>query len=416
MMTIWLHGVFEISAVIIAGAAGITLGNSILFPGSMSRSQSMLMGAKRGMKMMIGLTPFMIGAGFIEAFISRFGPDMNWGVNLLIIGVSLLIIVFYFVVYPFIVARKHNFDPKLEENPIYIQEKTIEWYRLRTFQDIFNDTFVFYRKGLALFGKVFIFIILLSSVTVYFAFAQSEFYDFKMEWYEKISMAFSFSQDFNPSVFVAHILLFSCNFVAVYHSLWVYKNKYHESEDFRYWVSFFKFFGKNILRALPVAGLMMAAISFLPWYFLILTVFLVPLLFNLALPGVMENKKFFPGIARGMNIAGKNWMSGVGIFCVFLLPALLAAFCPTLIVEIFKTQVLGWFIETQTQSPEFVYNVVDGSYYAMVLHFILPLFTLAFGFLYFGTVEKEEAFGMFKRLETFGEKSRVYETADEGDY
>ena len=89
MMTVWLHGVFEISAIIIAGAAGITLGNSILFPGSMSRSQSMLIGAKRSMKMMIGLTPFMIGAGFIEAFISRFGPDMHWGINILIIGVNI---------------------------------------------------------------------------------------------------------------------------------------------------------------------------------------------------------------------------------------------------------------------------------------------------------------------------------------
>jgi uncharacterized membrane protein SpoIIM required for sporulation len=416
MMTIWLHGVFEISAIIIAGAAGITLGNSMLFPGSMSRSQSMLLGAKRGMKMMIGLSPFMIGAGFIEAFVSRYGPDMHPSINILIIGVCLAMIIFYFVVYPFIVAKKHNYDPKLEENPIFIQEKTIEWYRLRSFQDIFNDTFVFYRKGLALFGKVFIFIIALSGVTVFFSFSQSQFYDYELEWYEKFAVAFSFSSDFNLGVFIAHILLLGTNFTAVYHSLWVYKRNDHESEDFRYWISFFKFYGRNVIKILPSAALIIGAISFLPWYFLILSIFLVPLVFNWSLPGIMEDKKFFPGVGRGMKIASKSWMSGVGIFCLFLVPAILAAFCPSLIIEIFKTQVLGWFIETQSQSPDFVYNVVDGSYYTMIFHFITPLFMLAFGFLYFGTVEKEEAFGMFKRLESFGEKSRVYETADEGEY
>lgn len=416
MLTVWLHGVFEISAIIIAGAAGITLGNSILFPGSMSRAQSLLLGAKRGMKIMIGLSPFMISAGFIEAFVSRFGPDMHPAINVLIIGVSFLIILFYFVVYPIIVARKENFDPKLEENPIFIQEKKIEWYRLRTFQDIFNDTFVFYRKGLALFGKAFIFILVGSCVTVYFAFAQSEYYDYQLEWYEKVWVAFSMGEFFNPAIFGAHALLLASNFVAVYHALWVYKRKEHEQEEFRYWPSFFRFYGRHILRALPVALMLLGAAAFVPWFILLLMVFVVPLVFNWALPGIMENKKFFPGISRGMQIAGKSWMSGVGIFCVFLLPTILAAFCPTMIVELFKTEVLGWFIETQTEQPDFIYNVVDGSYYAVIFHFILPLFTLAFGFLYFGTVEKEEAYGMFERLKTFGKKSRVYETADEGTY
>ena len=115
-------------------------------------------------------------------------------------------------------------------------------------------------------------------------------------------------------------------------------------------------------------------------------------------------------------MAGKCWMRGVWVFCVFLIPAILSAFCPTMIVEIFKTEVLGWFIETRASSPDLVYNVVDGSYYTVILHLILPLFALSFGFLYYGTIEKEEAHGLYERLESFGEGSRVYEKADEGTF
>ncbi|MBT4776440.1 MAG: hypothetical protein HON99_12045, partial [Crocinitomicaceae bacterium] len=83
---------------------------------------------------------------------------------------------------------------------------------------------------------------------------------------------------------------------------------------------------------------------------------------------------------------------------------------------IFKTEVLGWFIETQAESPEAVYNIVDGCYYAMIIHLILPLFTLAFVFLYYSTIEREEAHGLFERLNSFGKNSRLYETPGEGDY
>jgi len=416
MLTVWLHGTFEISAIIIAGAAGITLGNSMLFPGSMTRAQSMLVGAKRGMKIMIGLAPFMIVAGFIEAFVSRYGPDMHWTVNVSIIGICSAIILFYFVIYPFVVAKRNNFNPRLEEKPIFIQEKMIEWYRLRSVQDIFNDAFIFYRKGLALFGKAFLFIIMGSFLTVYFSFAQSEFYNFELTWVQKASVAFSFSEDFNPWIYCAHALLIASNLLAVYHALVVFKNKVHERDDFIYWRSFSKFYIKNFSRTLPISAVLVLLIAFAPWYLLLLSVFLAPLFFNWALPGILENKKYVAGIRRGMSIAGKSWMKGVGLFCVFMIPAILSAFCPTLIVEIFKTEVLGWFIETQAESPDFIYNVVDGSYYTLIVHLILPLFALAYGFLYFGTVEKEEAHGMFERLKTFGKGSKVYETADEGTF
>ena len=42
ILAVWIHGAFEISAIVIAGGAGITLGNGILFPGTYTRVQSLI--------------------------------------------------------------------------------------------------------------------------------------------------------------------------------------------------------------------------------------------------------------------------------------------------------------------------------------------------------------------------------------
>ena len=98
-LTIWIHGTLEISAIIIAGAAGLVVGNSMLFPGSYSRMDSFRRGAKNGMKIVIGLVPVFITAGFLEGFVTRLTemPDFaKW----LIIGSSLAFIVYYIIIYP----------------------------------------------------------------------------------------------------------------------------------------------------------------------------------------------------------------------------------------------------------------------------------------------------------------------------
>ena len=48
------------------------MGNSILFPGTYSRMDSFKMGAKDGLKVVMGLMPVFIVAGFIESFVTRY--------------------------------------------------------------------------------------------------------------------------------------------------------------------------------------------------------------------------------------------------------------------------------------------------------------------------------------------------------
>ncbi|MEO6453777.1 MAG: stage II sporulation protein M [Ginsengibacter sp.] len=101
---IFIHGTLEIWSIVIAGAAGLILGNSILFPGTYSRTESLLRGGKDGLKIVIGLMPLFIVAAFFEGFVTRHTNMPLW-ISLSILSASLGFIIWYFVIYP---IRLHN--------------------------------------------------------------------------------------------------------------------------------------------------------------------------------------------------------------------------------------------------------------------------------------------------------------------
>lgn len=99
ILVIWIHGTLEISAIVIAGAAGLVLGNSILFPETYSRRQSFMIAAKEGLKIIVSLIPIFITAGFLESFVTRH-TGMPVFLSLTIILASLAFVVWYFIIYP----------------------------------------------------------------------------------------------------------------------------------------------------------------------------------------------------------------------------------------------------------------------------------------------------------------------------
>lgn len=107
---IMLHGTIELSSIVIAAAAGFTMGNSLIFPGTYSRLASFKKGALRGLKIVAGLVPFFIIAGFIESFITRYA-SMHWSIKTLIIGISAAIMIYYFVIYPHRLRKNGKLHP-----------------------------------------------------------------------------------------------------------------------------------------------------------------------------------------------------------------------------------------------------------------------------------------------------------------
>lgn len=105
-LAIWLHGTLEISAIIVAGAAGLAVGNGWLFPGTYSRLYSFRRGAKRGLKIVIGTVPLFCIAGFIESFLTRH-TEYSDVLRLGIILLSAAFVVYYYIVLPYLRNRNH---------------------------------------------------------------------------------------------------------------------------------------------------------------------------------------------------------------------------------------------------------------------------------------------------------------------
>lgn len=105
--TIWIHGTIEISVIVIAGCAGMVLGNGLLFPKTYSRLESFKRSMNDGLKIMVSTIPFFIIAGFLEGFVTRHTEMPDW-LAILIIVSSLFLIIFYYVIYPIKVYKNQQ--------------------------------------------------------------------------------------------------------------------------------------------------------------------------------------------------------------------------------------------------------------------------------------------------------------------
>lgn len=104
---VYMHGTIELWSIIIAGGTGIVLGKGLFFPQTFTRTKSFSIHAKEAGKIIAGLIPFFIIAGFIEGFLTRIGNE-NRAMALFIIVSSVLLILFYFFYLPFKQHKKHG--------------------------------------------------------------------------------------------------------------------------------------------------------------------------------------------------------------------------------------------------------------------------------------------------------------------
>ncbi len=99
LKVVWIHGTIEMSVITIACCAGFVLGNSFMFPDTHTRLDSFKRGAKDAVKIVFGLIPFFICAGFLESFVTRYTEMPLW-LSLFIILGSLAFLVWYFIYLP----------------------------------------------------------------------------------------------------------------------------------------------------------------------------------------------------------------------------------------------------------------------------------------------------------------------------
>ena len=67
------HAAFELTAIVIAGGAGLRLGLNLIAPGQRSRVEALAEGGRRGALLCVGVLVMLLIAAFIEAFWSSIG-------------------------------------------------------------------------------------------------------------------------------------------------------------------------------------------------------------------------------------------------------------------------------------------------------------------------------------------------------
>jgi uncharacterized membrane protein SpoIIM required for sporulation len=172
-LTIWIHGTLEISAIIIAGGAGLVAGSGWIFPGTFTRLESFRLSLVRGVKLFLGVVPIIILAAFFEGYLTRATDTPDW-VRAAFITMSLAFIVWYFIVLPWQVAhRKHDNSEKEQDLPAsYVLD--INGREVKSAGRIFNETMGVFIKHFSVLGGYSALLSAVFTALLYFFYIQGQ--------------------------------------------------------------------------------------------------------------------------------------------------------------------------------------------------------------------------------------------------
>ncbi len=105
VLAVMIHGLLELTAIVMSCAGGVVMGISWLFPGTRSRLQAFQQGVKDGVKILLGILPVLVLAGFFEGFVTRY-YKMPLVLNILILASAAALLIWYFIIYPISLRRR----------------------------------------------------------------------------------------------------------------------------------------------------------------------------------------------------------------------------------------------------------------------------------------------------------------------
>lgn len=409
-LAVWLHGAFEISSIVIAGAAGLTLGRGLVFPGTLTRERSFQLAARRGMSLMIGVVPLFIFAGFTESYLTRHTNAPDW-LRAFFIFSCFTIVVFYFVLYPRWKAKKGQFkteDARL--TPDF--DRRVDFSQVKDVGAIFTDAFVFFRKcigpiGLAALSGSAIFCLgafLLSRVL------PAELFNYNLGWFGVVEVVPAyFNNPGNAWLYPFAVLALSIITFVSQFFLKRWRNNSHESEDEAVEISDNSF--GSIAAGFLKTTIMVAAFSLIfllpPAGTLFLMVLLFPIFFLATQVMVYEGGNLFSNISRAFSLVFTQFGQLIGVFLILFITGFL-------FFLILDSGLLSYLLEvisinfhlTDTAAQSFQTVLVTGVS-VFVLLLIFALWCIGSGLQYFSILEANEAFFLKKRLEMIGKRERI---------
>jgi uncharacterized membrane protein SpoIIM required for sporulation len=409
-LAIWIHGAFEISSIIIAGAAGITVGSGLVFPKSFTRVQSLVFSAKRGLLIMLSLIPFFIMAGFLESYVTRHYLSIPDPVKLLLILVCFAIMILYYVIYPFAVAKKFPERIELKEVPRYIPARKIEWFKIRNVGEIFTDTFYLFISKVSKLSRIFFSVILPLAIalclTIYY-FDSFRFNFSNLSWYENLGRIFGTGRDFSWLKLFAWPFILTLLICAVHFVL-------HDESDETLIPNFFKYCLRPFAWVYLFAVGFFAIFIFSNGFILFLAIFLTPFLLMIPSIVLLEKINFFSAFGRCFSIGNGAYGDGLGSFLLFALISVIFFFFlqnPVMGFLDLLIMVVKEFVITTTDDYNIVLAFVSSLAYIVFIFFMFSICFFSYILCYYTSAEKKTARSLYERLNHFGKRNRTIENA-----
>lgn len=399
-LTIWIHGTLEISAIIIAGMAGITMGKGLVFPGTLTRMQSFQRSARRGLKIMIGIVPIIILAGFFEGYLTRHTelPNIVRGIFILL---CLAFVLGYFVWYPRYKAAKGFLTTIKDSKLPPSRDNRIELDKTKSIGELFSDIFTLYRAHFRPIGVAALVGAVVYTVIISLLAGQS----IAVAFYFPIGLLGTLSviSQFFVNEYIALLPLVVIALFTSF-SFVVYQLVQQEADEAL--PSGKRLF--SFLNILIVMTVLYGVIWTNAWYTLF---FLIPLTFPFLLLwgyiSKVEAGNVVQHLVRSVNLISTGFGTSLGLFLILLLLSALFFTLLDTLLSFFYLEVLSWIFNFEQDKLD-VITVIALTFIAMLgILLILVIFLLGFGVLYYSLREIAEATSLSKSIQTVGTTKHI---------
>jgi uncharacterized membrane protein SpoIIM required for sporulation len=396
-LTIWIHGTLEISAIIIAGTAGITLGKGLVFPGTYRRIQAFQRSARRGLKIMIGIAPIIILAGFIEGFLTRYTetPDVVRGA---FIAVCFLFVLFYFVWYPYTKARAGFASPLRDAHIPADSELRVGLDNVKSNGEIFSDAFTLAKKhaGSLLGGAGLIGLAYAAGVFPFAGVPPADLFVFPQQLFSVFdTLPAFFVHEQLPLLPIAGIGLFIAIFAVAFR---VFDKE--TGTDRRFEVM-------DLFRLLPAAAALYFIFFANDWYAFFLLLFLGQLAVLWAYIGYRERVHAGMALSRMFQLLGNHYGRSVGLSLLMLLVSILFFSITDTALLWLYLDVVTWVIHLPEAAMAQFSAVLLTVLYIFMFGFLFMLYAIGCGLFYHSQLEVQEAPALLQKIQSIGTGHRI---------
>lgn len=413
-LTIWMHGTLEISAIIIAGSAGIVMGNGLVFPGTYSRLQSFQVAARRAIKIMLGITPIFVFAAFIEGFLTRY-TELPDPIRLAVILLSLFFILGYFVWYPRYKASAGFENVNAESRLNAMNNDKADFTGIKSNGEIFIHIFLFYKMylkqilltaiSLATIYTITTFAVLRSEMMTLYAYYGYDAFEVR-SYINVFKNLFSYLEYSKfPYFYFANTAFFTLLIFMVYYLL---SNTAKNNSGVLNFKTHFKTFRKLFLPVFFVLAII-NLIFFIPNSFAVLTFSVVaPFLILVIYTCFVTEKKLLASISYTRKILSDNWINFIGLALILSLLGSIYFFIFNSPFLFFYFEVITWNLSVEPETLTKLFQVFMTFVSMSAIGLVVPIVIAGIGFKFHSLLEINEASELVSRINNIGVKKQRY--------